>query len=156
VCETPIWQCDLYPTLLEAAGLPLEPEAHCDGVGLLELLQTEAVPERDTFFWHYPNYSNQGGVPGGAIRVGDWKLIENFEAGQIALYNLAEDISETFDLAGERPELVSELHGRLQSWREEVGALMPTPNPYYDDIVAGRLPRPDGLGNFPPGTEVSG
>lgn len=156
VSNLPLWQCDLYPTLLEAAGLPLEPEAHCEGVSLLSALTDGTPPERDTFCWHYPNYPNQGAMPGGAIRVGDWKLIECFETGRLSLYNLAEDIAETFDLSAQHPELVATLHERLQAWRQEVGAVMPTPNPYYEDLLAGRLPRPDGLGNFPPGTVLPG
>lgn len=154
VCDTPMWQCDLYPTFLQAAGLPLERDNHREGVGLLDTLTHGAAPDRDTFCWHYPNYPNQGATPSGAIRRGDWKLIECFETGQVSLYNLAEDISESFDLAADQPQLVAELRERLAAWREEVGALMPTPNPHYDDVIAGRLPRPDGLGNFPPGTVV--
>ena len=44
-CGTPIWQCDLYPTFLQAAGLPLEPARHCEGVGLLDLLASGAEPK---------------------------------------------------------------------------------------------------------------
>ncbi|MBU0608548.1 MAG: sulfatase-like hydrolase/transferase, partial [Armatimonadetes bacterium] len=165
--DTPIWQCDLYPTFLQAAGLPLEPGHHCEGEGLMGLLTGVAGPRpspalgtpRDsvpayerTLCWHYPNYPNQGTGPAGAIRQGDYKLIERFETGELSLHNLAEDITETFDLAAEQPERVRAMHERLVAWREEVGAVMPTPNPYYEDIVAGRLPRPDGLGNFPAGT----
>lgn len=36
---------------------------------------------RKALYWHYPHYSNQGGIPSGAIRVGDWKLIERYEDG---------------------------------------------------------------------------
>jgi arylsulfatase A-like enzyme len=167
VCHTPVWQCDLYPTFLQAAGLPLEPEHHCEGEGLMGLLgqtvgacpsATLGTPRASgpsyerTLCWHYPNYPNQGTGPAGAIRQGDYKLIERFETGELSLYNLAEDIGEITDLAAQQPARVRELHERLVAWRAEVGALMPTPNPHYDDIVAGRLPRPDGLGNFPPGT----
>ena len=34
------------------------------------------IDHRKALYWHYPHYSNQGGIPSGAIRVGDWKLIE--------------------------------------------------------------------------------
>ncbi len=53
------------------------------------------------------------------------------------------------------PQITSELRDKLASWRGEVGARMPTPNPHYDDIVAGRLPRPNGAGRFPPGTPIA-
>lgn len=154
VCDTPIWQCDLYPTFLQAAGLPLEPQHHCEGEGLLELLTRgeagPAVTDR-SLCWHYPHYPNQGARPTSAIRRGDWKLIECLETGQPRLYNLAEDLGECFDRAGNEPGRVASLAAELAAWREQVGALMPTPNPLYDDIRAGRHPRPDGHGNFPPG-----
>lgn len=150
VVDVPIWQCDLYPTFLEAAGLPLEPERHCDGVSMLETLVDGSAPARDTFCWHYPHYSNQGGGPTGAIRRGDWKLIEHYETGACQLFDLASDISECFDLAATQPEVAADLARRLAAWRREVGASMPVPNPDYDDIVAGRLPRPDGAGKLPP------
>lgn len=150
ITSEPIWQCDLYPTFLQAAGLPLEPEHHCEGEGLLGMLREGASDSKRTFCWHYPHYPNQGATPAGAIRRGDWKLIEWFEDGRVALYNLAEDIGETFDLAGERPELAAELRHALAAWRDEVGAVMPTPNERYEEIISGRCPRPDGHGNFPP------
>jgi len=44
------------------------------------------------------------------------------------LYNLADDIGERKNLAGQMPDKVSELHGRLAAWRKAVGAPMPTEN----------------------------
>jgi arylsulfatase A-like enzyme len=149
IVSAPIWQCDLYPTFIEAAGLPLEPERHCDGVSVLPALAGGAPPARDTFCWHYPHYSNQGGGPTGAIRCGDWKLIEHYETGQLQLFDLATDPAEAFDLASQHPERVADLAQRLADWRRDVGAAMPEPNPDYDAIVAGRLPRPDGNGRSP-------
>lgn len=149
VCAQPIWQCDLYPTFLQAAGLPLEPEHHCEGVGLWETLTTGAPPAREAFYWHYPHYPNQGARPHGAIRVGDYKLIECYETGQQRLFDVVGDISESFDLSPAQPQRVAEMAARLATWREQVGAVMPTLNPLYDDIVAGRHPRPNGHGKFP-------
>src|SRR5205814_820448 len=53
---------------------------------------------RTNLFWHYPHYSNQGGKPSGAIRSGDFKLIESYEDGSLELYNLKEDPGETNNL----------------------------------------------------------
>ncbi len=86
---------------------------------------------RDALFWHYPHYSNQGGKPGGAIREGNLKLIEWYEDGRTELYDIAADIGEQKDLAGERPADVERLRGRLARWRASVAAQMPTPNPEY-------------------------
>lgn len=129
-CDEPLISTDYYPTFLEMAGLPLRPEQHRDGVSLAPLLQGRARPER-ALFWHYPHYSNQGGSPGGAVRVGDWKLIEFFEDMRVELYNLKEDISEQKDLAASWPDRTKTLRDRLHAWRQETGSLMPTPNPDY-------------------------
>jgi arylsulfatase A-like enzyme len=150
VLATPMWQCDLYPTFLEAAGLPPEPERHLDGVSMLSMLAGAAAPDRPEMCWHYPHYSNQGGGPTGAIRHGQWKLIEHYETGQRQLFDLANDVAETLDLATTQPDLTANLAQRLAAWRREVGAQMPTPNPFYADVVAGRRPRPDGNGNYGP------
>ena len=83
-------------------------------------------------FWHYPHYGNQGGAPHGAIRDGDWKLIEWYEDGALELYHIPQDISEKTNLATANPERVAALRAKLVAWRKEVGALMPTPNPNYD------------------------
>jgi len=129
-CEVPVTTPDFYPTLLEAAGLPLRPEQHCDGTSFLPLLRGEAI-ERDPLFWHYPHYSNQGGAPGCSIRLGDHKLIEFFEDGKLELYNLRDDIGEDDDLAPDSPALRDELHARLMEWREQVGAVIPERNPNW-------------------------
>ena len=149
VVDIPMWQCDLYPTLLQAAGLPLEPDRHADGVSMLAALSGGAAPDRPAMCWHYPHYSNQGGGPTGAIRRGQWKLIEHYATGQRQLFDLANDVAESFDRADEQPELTADLAQRLADWRRQVGARMPEPNPFYDDVVAGRRPKPDGNGNYP-------
>ena len=69
--------------------------------------------------------------PYGAIRAGDWKLIEFYEDMHVELYNLKGDIGEKDDLTQRLPEKVKELRGRLHAWRKAVGAQMPTPNPNY-------------------------
>jgi len=122
VCDVPVVSMDFYPTILDIAGLPLRPEQHLDGVSLVPLLKQEGDLARDTLFWHYPHYSNQGGIPGGAIRVGDYKLIERFEDGRVHLYNLADDIGERHDLAEQMPERVDAMRRRLHDWYVEVDA----------------------------------
>ncbi len=128
-CREPVTSTDFYPTLLEMAGAPAQPQQHVDGRSLVPLLRGEGPLDRDGIFWHYPHYGNQGGTPGSSIRAGDWKLIEFYEDGRLELYNLRQDIGETRNLAGMRPELTRDLHGRLCRWRTEMEALAPTPNP---------------------------
>jgi len=154
VSDDLVWQCDLFPTFLAAAGLPAEPDRHVDGMSLLAAMVEQAPVKRNPLCWHYPYYSNQGGGPTGAVRDGDWKLIEWYETGRTALYNLRDDVSESFDCSAEHPEKTAELLARLRAWRAEAGARMPVVNRWYDDIVSGRIPRPDVAGEFPPGAAV--
>ena len=129
-CDTPVTSTDFFPTLLEVAGAtggsPL------DGVSLMPLLRQSGTIERDALFWHYPHYSNQLGVPSGAIRQGDWKLIEFFADGSLELYNLAQDAGERNNLVQKMPQRAAELHAKLKAWRRDVGAQMPQPNPNSD------------------------
>ena len=131
-CESPVISTDFYPTLLELAGQALKPEQHLDGVSFLPLLKGETAPRGKSLYWHYPHYANQGGAPYGAIRDGDWKLIEWYEDGSLELYNLPQDIGEKTNLAAQQPDKAIALHEKLVAWRKDVGALMPTPNPAFE------------------------
>ncbi len=121
-CDVPVISTDFYPTILQMAGLPLRPEQHQDGVSLVPLLRGADRLAARPLFWHYPHYANQGGFPGGAIRLGDWKLIERYEDGRVHLFNLKEDLGERHDLAAGMPEKVRELRSRLHRWYKQVDA----------------------------------
>ena len=73
-------------------------------------------------YWHYPLSKPHflGGFSGGAIREGDWKLIEKFETGETELYNLKKDVSEHKDVSSNNPEIVNKLKNKLKSWRVSV------------------------------------
>ncbi len=133
-CDQPITSPDFYPTILEAAALPLMPEQHTDGVSILPLLQGDTEFEHGPIYWHYPHYGNQGGTPGSSIRRGDHKLIEFFEDGRLELYDLAADISEKHNLAESEPAIAAELHAELVAWRESIEAKIPQPNPDYSPV----------------------
>jgi len=136
ICRAPMISTDYYPTFLQMAGLPLRPRQHIDGVSLVPLLRGGTLAER-RLFWHYPHYSNQGGGPGGAVRVGDFKLIEWFEDMRVELFNLREDVSEKHDLAAAMPEKAAALRRQLHDWRKDIMAVMPTPNPDYKPAATG-------------------
>ncbi len=134
VSETPVCSIDFFPTIREMAGG--KGGATVDGVSLLPLLRGAATLRRDALYWHYPHYSNQGGTPASAVRMGDWKLIEFFEDGRLELYNLKNDIGEAHNLALREPNIRQRLHARLTAWRRSVSAAMPAPNPNYDPTGA--------------------
>ena len=113
--------------------------------------------DRSALHWHYPHYHHDR--PASGIRERDWKLIEYLDGtGDIELYQISEDIGETTNLAAERRGRVADLKKKLQSWRHDVLARMPIPNPGYDPDRAGewwsvRTGEPidsDGRKRFPP------
>jgi len=125
VCTTPTSNIDFYPTFCEVAGIDPDSRQCLDGVSMMPMLRNPKVKvKRDTLFWHYPLPRPHflGGRSSGAIRQGDWKLIEFFDTGENELYNLAHDIGETKDLAEMMPRKVAALKKALNDWREETGA----------------------------------
>ena len=123
---------DFYPTLIEASGGLTPPVAETDGVSLVTALKGGKVErDADAIFWHFPHYANQGGKPGGAVRAGDFKLVEFYEDGRRELFDVRKDLSESRNLIAEKPLIADNLAKRLDDWRKKVGAKMPTPNPDY-------------------------
>lgn len=153
VCDEPAITTDLYPTILKLAGLETMPQQHCDGVDLTPLLNdASAKLPRDALYWHYPHNSPQGGTPSGAIRMGDWKLIEFFGDDRRELYRLDEDLGEQNDLSQQEPEKLKELHDRLLDWRREVNAKLPSDAPKE---ASSSHPR-SSAGHVTPTTEFEG
>jgi len=130
VDDTPVCGIDFLPTFCQATGVKPPPT---DGVSMLDLItKRQPLAPRD-LYWHYPHYSNQLGKPGGAIRQGDFKLVEMYEDGSLELYNLKNDVGERSNLVAAMPAKARELHTRLVAWRKAIPNLqMPQPNPKYD------------------------
>ncbi|MBW2597025.1 MAG: sulfatase [Deltaproteobacteria bacterium] len=124
VCEEPVISTDFYPAILEMAGLPFLPDQHVDGVSFVPALKEEPFT-RNAIYWHFPHYSNHGmQSPGGAIRLGDYKLLEYFENNTVQLFNLKVDPGEQNDLSRSQPKKADELLKMLRAWRQEVSAQM--------------------------------
>ena len=131
VCPTPVITVDFYPTLTAVAGTSMPDGQAADGVNFTALLAGGSLPARP-LFWHFPGYlqaSARAGTwrttPAGAIRSGNWKLIEFFEDGRRELYSLERDIGESKNLLDAEPEVAARLFARLTAWRRAVTAPMP-------------------------------
>ncbi|GAF95507.1 unnamed protein product, partial [marine sediment metagenome] len=87
---------------------------------------------------HYPHYHSSSIGPCGAVRKGDYKLLEWFDEtilfpyGRFELYNLKQDIGEQNNLTKKMPRKTRELRELLTNWRNQVNAQMLTPNPNYN------------------------
>lgn len=126
---------DLFDTILAASehgakDQPEVPGGKRDGWSLTPIFAGDKMKERP-IYWHYPHYANQGSRPGGAVRAGNWKLIEYFEDGRRELFDLSKDLSESRNVIAQNPTVAKELADQLAAWRTEVGAKMPTPNADY-------------------------
>ena len=127
---------DIFPTVLDLAGLPLRPTEHVDGASLAGSLRDgTALPER-ALVWHYPHYSNQGGDPSSVIRRGNWKLVHTLEDGRDELYRLDLDPMETTDVAASFPQETAELRAELNAWLKGANANTTFTNLYYDAAKA--------------------
>jgi arylsulfatase A-like enzyme len=126
VCNQYFTTTDYFPTICEITGIKEVPEMK-DGKSIVPVLldPENATFDRGPVFWHYPHFSNQLGRPAGAVRLGDFKLVENYETGTLELYNLSEDISEAHDLSASMKDKTMEMYRLLNNWRKNVNAQMP-------------------------------
>jgi arylsulfatase A-like enzyme len=104
---------DILPTALTAAGVDPPTERPFDGIDMIPVLRGDApVPERD-LFW---SSGSQGGS--WAVRSGHWKLVGH--KGQVSLFDLSQDVSESNDLSKQRPDKVRELTQKHDAWLAEM------------------------------------
>jgi len=127
--ERPAFSTDYFPTILELAGLPAEPDLASDGESLSGLFADEVQNMTRPLAWHYPHYHGSKWTPGASMREGDWKLIEFYEFDEAELYHLVTDPGEHQNLVASEPEKLAELRANLKAWQKSMNASMPQPNP---------------------------
>ncbi|WDE97614.1 sulfatase-like hydrolase/transferase [Lentisphaera profundi] len=132
--NTPVITTDLYPTILDMLKLPAKPKQHVDGVSLTSLMTAKSESlNREALYFHYPHYHHINSMgPAGAIRMGDYKLLEVYETGELELYNLVDDLAEQKNLISEQPERAAQMLKKLQQWRLESSSPLPKANPTYE------------------------
>jgi len=129
---------DWYPTMLAMAGIKPRPGQQIDGVSILPVLKGAGKLDRDAVFCHYPHYvPATGNLPATSVRQGNWKLIRLYGQGPgrtcaYELYNLADDIGETKNLAAAMGDKVKALDALIAAHLKATGAIVPIPNPAYD------------------------
>ncbi len=138
IVTAPVVSMDWLPTFVALCSLDGPTAGPLDGVSLAPLLRGGDLARRP-LFWHFPHYANQGSRPSGALRVGDWKLVEQFEDDGAELYDLARDPGETHNLAASQPDVVRDLRRQLADWRTSVDAANNPPNPNFDPALHKKL-----------------
>ena len=129
---------DFFPTFAELTSSPINPKLTLDGISIYPLLTGNRTIDRKTLYWNYPHYHGGSGMkPACAIRSGNYKLIEWYEAKLLGgqnvyeLYNLTNDPGEENDLSSDFPEKVNELKQMLDTWKTNVNAQEPIKNHNY-------------------------
>jgi hypothetical protein len=127
VCDVPVNGLDWYPTLLAVAGLEPRGPQPMDGTGIIGLLHNPVETRPAPMFWHYPLEKPHflGGRSSGAMRHGNWKLIQFFDSANYELYDLSKDEGEQRNLAGEDPAKLEELQRELIDWQTSTHAEVP-------------------------------
>ncbi len=110
VVTEPLWSPDLLIASAALAGAALPGKVVFDGKKPLPTL-TDGVPSpHESFYFAYGTHA--------ALRKGDWKIVREKPNQPWQLFNLAEDLSETRDLADAHPERVKELEKERTSWED--------------------------------------
>ena len=142
VSSVPVSSIDIFPTLLDAAGLPIPEEPPVDGESLLGVMEGREKLTREGLFWHFPHYRGSDATPYSIVRSGNYKLIRYYDDGRLELYDLDNDLGEQHNLADANPERVKQLNVLLSKWLLGVGAQIPRPAPQKGDTT-GVHPRGD-------------
>jgi arylsulfatase A-like enzyme len=130
IVDAPVVNTDWLPTLLDCAGLSVPDNV--DGVSLAGLLTGRSDAPQRSLVWHFPHYTNQGSRPAGAVRDGVWKFIQHYEDQRVELFNLADDVGETNNLAASEPERVAQMRVQLASGCKAMDVQTNSTNPNCD------------------------
>ncbi len=93
---------DVMPTLADAAGI--EVPADIDGISMMPTLlgKPKKQKEHDYLYWEYAKRMQ-------AVRWGQWKAVRLRPDKDIQLFNLAEDIGESNNVAAKHPDVVKKI-----------------------------------------------
>lgn len=150
---------DFYPTVLSLTGSTVPAGKHLDGCDLSPLLLGDSTNPsfvkdsggivRDTMVWHFPH----GSALESTIRVGDYKLIRNYDhvlneqTPELELFQLYKtkgtkqgrvDIEEAKNLASAMPDKTAQLNRELTKRLTEMKASYPSYNPDCDANLPGK------------------
>lgn len=139
--ENRVMHTDIFPTLLEIAGIKKQEYLHFDGGSIYPLLVNEKKWSQEPIFFHFPHYTHATS-PATAIIDKNWKLIRfynNPEDEQLFLFDLENDPYELNDLADSHDEELKRMSALMQKYLDDTDGEMPLLNPKFDDSKRAQL-----------------
>jgi len=116
--DHPVISLDILPTAAASAQAKLPGNRKIDGVNLLPYLTgKKRTPPHEMLFWRSGRNH--------AVRKGSWKLVKVGRKTQ--LFDLASDIGESRDLAGEQTDTLKEIKEAYDRWNSQMVAPLWTP-----------------------------
>jgi len=114
VSERTVWFADFLPTAADVAGA--KPPPQLDGISLNSVFRDPSRPlERPApLYWEF----FEGGFKQ-ALLDGDWKLVNLGGRKPLELYNIANDVGESHNLAAAQPDVVRKLQDALGKSRTD-------------------------------------
>lgn len=110
VISEPCWSPDLLVSFAKLAGAELPNGVVYDGRDIVPVLTRGARSPHTSFYFRYGNHA--------ALRQGDWKIVREKPAQPWQLFDLASDLGETNNLAGEHPRRLEELQAVFADWEQ--------------------------------------
>lgn len=109
--EYPVSSADIFVTSVLNAGGTLPEDREYDGVNLIPFVIGEDNGRpHEHLFWRADHIW--------AIRDGDYKMILSTRDGWAELYDLKNDISETYNLKEQMPDLFQQLYDTHKQWQD--------------------------------------
>ena len=129
VIDEQVVNYDYLPTFCDMLGISMKKiSQRVDGVSLWPLWTGKKTSlKKRALYWHYPLAEPHflGGRSSATVRYGEWKLMQFYDTGEVELYNLKDDVSETKNILAEHMEVAADLMKKLDVWRKDVGAVVP-------------------------------
>jgi arylsulfatase A len=99
ISAEPIIGSDVFPTVLDIAGIDRPAALSLDGTSILPILENRPFQRARPLYWR--NNTQEFRI---ALRDGDWKILGTSDYSRFELYNLRIDPRETTDLSTHEPE----------------------------------------------------
>ncbi|MFO7908396.1 MAG: sulfatase-like hydrolase/transferase [Pirellulaceae bacterium] len=122
VCDEFLTSLEVFPTLLNLAGVESPDGVELDGFDMLPVLAGDETSPRTEMYWKRRTKE--------AARVGNWKWVRN--ASGTYLFDLSEDLSEQDNLAETMPRKTAELEAKFEEWLHETMVEAEPRRPFKD------------------------